>query len=395
MTVLFYVDDIIVIYHDRDNARADLFEEMLMGPYETKSLGQINHFLGIRVVRREFLRKIWLVQDSYMYTMIKKLNIDIQNQKFPSTPLPTIVLYKNKEQATAREIKRYHKILGKFNCPAVITRPDIAHGASKLSEFLQSPSKEHLESAEHMVRYSIGTKYRGIEFDDNLKNESGRVFVASSDASFADDPETRHSSNGFCFQIFNGIIHWKATKQKTVITSSTEAELLALTLTAKEYLWWLRLYKYLNPDVKASVILCDNQQTLRLLQKETPKLATRLKYVDIHQCWLRKEFQSGSIEVNLIETNKMILDGFTKTLPVQKHKIFFKQMNLMDVNVTKAELTKKIYSLRCLLQNWWGVLTIIIMCQAMCCKLRFATIRVGHTMTPAICVQGSKKSKFS
>lgn len=32
----------------------------------------------------------------------------------------------------------------------------------------------------------------------------------------------------------NGVIDWKASKQKTVTTSSTEAELLAVSTTAKE-----------------------------------------------------------------------------------------------------------------------------------------------------------------
>lgn len=57
LTVLFYVDDFIAIHHERDIAKADLFGEMLMSTYETKPLGQINHFLGIRVVRDESLQK--------------------------------------------------------------------------------------------------------------------------------------------------------------------------------------------------------------------------------------------------------------------------------------------------------------------------------------------------
>ena len=130
------------------------------------------------------------------------------------------------------------------------------------------------------------------------------------------------------------MIHWKATKQKTVATSSTEAELLALTITAKEYLWWTRLFQNLNLEIESPVIFCDNQQTLRLLKKETPKLATRLKHVDIHQCWLRQEVQCGRITVDWIESNKMIADGFTKILPAQRHRIFVQQMNLVDVDIT-------------------------------------------------------------
>lgn len=189
-----------------------------------------------------------------------------------------------------------------------------------------------------MMRYLCATKYRGIEYNGINIEAPCRTFITSSGASFADDPETRYSSSGFCIQLFNGMIHWKATKQKTVTTSSTEAELLALTVAAKEYIWWVRLFTNLNLDIKSPIILYDNQQTLRLMKKETPKLATRLKHVDIHQCWLRQEVQEGRISVDWVESNKMIADGFTKILPSQRHKIFVEQMNLVNVPILKNSI---------------------------------------------------------
>ena len=39
-----------------------------------------------------------------------------------------------------------------------------------------------------------------------------------------------------------GCIHFKATKQHTVTTSSTEAELLTVSLTVKELMWWKRFF---------------------------------------------------------------------------------------------------------------------------------------------------------
>ena len=55
------------------------------------------------------------------------------------------------------------------------------------------------------------------------------------------------------------MIHFKATKQKTVTTASIEAELLALTLIAKEYMWWIRFFKALGFELNAKItIICDN-----------------------------------------------------------------------------------------------------------------------------------------
>ena len=83
-----------------------------------------------------------------------------------------------------------------------------------------------------------GTKSYAIEYSDYPTR-----FTGYSDASFADCQLTRKSSQGYLFQLFGGSIDWRATKQKTVTTSSTEAELMALTEAAKEIYWWKRFLK--------------------------------------------------------------------------------------------------------------------------------------------------------
>ena len=50
------------------------------------------------------------------------------------------------------------------------------------------------------------------------------------------------STEEFLFQLFGGSIDWKSSKQKSATTSSTEAELLALTHTAEELYAWQRLF---------------------------------------------------------------------------------------------------------------------------------------------------------
>lgn len=169
--------------------------------------------------------------------MVKELDIKIERSEISSTPLPATFLTQNIGLATTKEVYQYLKRVGKLNHAALIARPDIANGVSMLSEYLHNPSQDHLKAAEHMLRHLIGTKYMGIEFDGESINAAGRTFNASSDAAFADNVQTRYNSCDFCFQLFNGMIHWKAIKQKTVTTSSTEVELLALTVTAKEYIW--------------------------------------------------------------------------------------------------------------------------------------------------------------
>jgi len=126
-----------------------------------------------------------------------------------------------------------------------------------------------------------------IEFS---ASDTRQVFTCASDAAFADDPVTRYSTEGYLFKLFGGPIDWRSTKQKTVTTSSTEAELLALSHAAKEVLWWKRLFEAirLNSGHKMA-IQCDNWQTIRLMTAEFPHLATKLRHVDIQHHWLRQD----------------------------------------------------------------------------------------------------------
>jgi hypothetical protein len=49
----------------------------------------------------------------------------------------------------------------------------------------------------------------------------------------------------YAMKLFGGMIGWRANKQDTVTTSTTEAELLALSQTAKEALYVSRVLKEL------------------------------------------------------------------------------------------------------------------------------------------------------
>jgi hypothetical protein len=62
------------------------------------------------------------------------------------------------------------------------------------------------------------------------------MFTGTSNATYADNPDYK-SFKGYIFSLFGGPINWKAGKQKTIITSTTKAKLLALSRVAKEIRW--------------------------------------------------------------------------------------------------------------------------------------------------------------
>jgi hypothetical protein len=130
--------------------------------------------------------------------------------------------------------------------------------------------------------------------------------------------------------LFGGAIGWRANKQDTVTTSSTEAELLALSQTAKEAMFMSRLFKALSLELNEPLqIRCDNRQTLRLFDQSV-KLVTKLRHVDIHNHWLGQECRRGTVQLQWEATRNMIADGLTKALSKQKFANFVKLLRLED-----------------------------------------------------------------
>jgi len=75
--------------------------------------------------------------------------------------------------------------------------------------------------------------------------------------------------------------------------------------------------------------------------KESPKLVTKLKHIDIKQHWLREKVEGGEIDIKWISTIEQAADGLTKPLSVQKHNAFLKQLSIQDIVDTIERLERK------------------------------------------------------
>ena len=108
-----------------------------------------------------------------------------------------------------------------------------------LAQHLQNPGQKHLSAANHVWRYLYGTRHLAIRASQQIAESSSYVwdkslFYGASDAAFADDLPTRRSSQGYLFMLYGMPIDWKATLQRSVTKSTTEAELLALSIAASK-----------------------------------------------------------------------------------------------------------------------------------------------------------------
>jgi hypothetical protein len=314
----YYVDDIVLLYPKQQKQKAQQVLADLRARYELKGGGPIEWFLGVHVIRDRSQKKLWLSQAAYIDKVFQYADTK-ESRRSVTVPMLSEELPLYHDETGRRELKRYQQKVGSIQYAAVITRPDIAFAASRLARYNTRPGPIHDAAADHVLHYLKNTRDIALEFDGNRADDG---WIIASDASFADNAD-RKSSQGWMMLLCGGSIAWRATKQSTVTTSTTEAELLAISETAREAMFMARLLKALDKELDtAMTIQCDNQQTVGLLTKDNAVLNTRLRHVDIHNHWLRQEVQRKHIQVTWIETGKMVADGMTKALPKLKFEAF-------------------------------------------------------------------------
>ena len=292
-------------------------------------LGEIEWFLDIRIAKNRHQHVLHLCQDSYIDKLKMKFNIDLA-KKPPGSPLMKDY-FKNASTVTKQEVFAYQQRVEFINYAAVITRLDVAQAAFKLSEFLINPLAKHLYAANRVLLYLAHIKNLSIRFDARVLNQQS-IFLASSDASFADDFLIRHSSQKYGFKLFDDIVDWKAFKQKTVTTSSTETKLLAISTTRKELIWWTKFFNEIFFQLlHISIIQCDNIQRIKVLSNPTSAYIIRLKHIDVHRHWLIQKVRKQKINIRWTPTAKILADGFTKPLPPQKHEEFLRLIGLCEM----------------------------------------------------------------
>jgi Reverse transcriptase (RNA-dependent DNA polymerase) len=323
--IFFYVDDIVTAYRKAQEAEVQALIYALRQRYELTGGHELQWFLGLHIIRDRQRRLIWLSQSAY----IEKIFRLIENKSLPySTPMASTELLPYEGLSKLSEIRRYQRKIGSLLYAAVMTRPDIAFATSRLARFLVNPSRTHQDAADRALLYLNRTKALALQLG------GGDDLVVSSDASFADNSLDRKSSQAYAMKLFGGLIGWRANKQDTVTTSTTEAELLALSQTAKESQFVSRLIQELSVrlDDQRIRIQCDNQQTIRLVTAETALLQTKLRHVDIHNHWLRQEVSEKRIVVEYTPSKDTLADGLTKALQNNAFKACVQQLGLVDIS---------------------------------------------------------------
>ena len=95
----------MMLCYRQDLEKLHQFRHALMDCYEMKDLGEINWFLGIRIIQNRQQRKLWLSQDSYIEKITKTFHLEDRTPPYMPTNNLKLMAYNGK--ASPQDIYRY------------------------------------------------------------------------------------------------------------------------------------------------------------------------------------------------------------------------------------------------------------------------------------------------
>ena len=193
-----------------------------------------------------------------------------------------------------------------------------------VAQFSNNPGWPHWEAVKRIFRYLRGTQKLELVYGGEKRGLEGYI-----DADGASQ-EHRRAISGYVFLVDSGAISWSSKKQELVTLSTTEAEYVAATHTAKEAVWLRQLIGEIFQPLTMPMTLYSDSKSAIALAKDGHYHA-RTKHIDIWYHFIRYIIEAETIKFIYCSTDEMAANTLIKALPNMKAKNFVTALGLCMV----------------------------------------------------------------
>ena len=331
-----YVDDLFVLYSHTDAySLYHDFTTQLEKDWEVDDEGEVSDLLNVEITREG--SDVVLRQTQYILKLVSTyapsgVPKSFQSSKAPCDEhMPQRVCDALLQEVTSVDpalLKRYQSLVGALLYCSTQTRPDVAFAVGYLCRAMGKPTEALYTDALHVLYYLHHHKEVGLRYSPSKSPLSGM-----SDSDWA----VKHSTSGMVFMYQTAAISWGSKKQATIALSSTEAEIVAASESAKEA---ISLRTFLDDldlgDPEPLRLSVDNQSAIAV--SYNPEHHSKMKHVERRHFFIRECVENMQIVVPFVSTVDNIADFFTKPLSPKK---FFAMRNMIMNHVTTADRGKR------------------------------------------------------
>ncbi|GAU44717.1 hypothetical protein TSUD_400290 [Trifolium subterraneum] len=326
--ILVYVDDLVL--GGTDMVEIQNIKHLLDTKFSIKDLGYLKYFIGFEVARSK--AGISLCQRKYTLDLLE--DTGLLGTKPCSTPMQPHLQLSKDSGTLLTDPTAYRRLVGRL-LYLTHSRPEIAYAVSKLSQFLSTPTNDHMLAGLHVLKYLKNNPGKGLFFGST----STISLKGFSDSDWGACPDTRRSTTGYCFFIGHSLVSWKSKKQNVVSRSSSEAEYRALAQATCEGQWLLYLLQDFSIQHQGPFILyCDNQSALHIAAN--PVFHERTKHIEIDCHVVRDKIQAGILHLLPVGSKDQVADILTKSLHPGPFNSLQTKLGLLDIHSSLREGVK-------------------------------------------------------
>ena len=175
---------------------------------------------------------------------------------------------------------------------------------------MSKPNNQHLVAVKRIFRYLKGKPDLPLTYSTSRRNLDLKGFC---DASYGNSSpeENMRSTSGTLYFLSNGLVHFTSSLQRITATSTTEAELIALSRCGKFGVYLFNLLRELGwTSMEPATILSDSQGALHL--SSNGNFSTNSKYLAIRFFNLKDMIRAGQLKVNYVKSSGQLADLCTK-----------------------------------------------------------------------------------
>ena len=248
---------------------------------------------------------IFRSQSSYIRDMLTSLKVN----KFEYHPMRTNLLTHRPVSQPLGEAQhsQFRSILQKV-AYAREGRPDIDFVVSYLQRLQSNPTQTDWDDLMHLLHYLNKEPEHWITHEPS--DLQLRAYV---DASYNITPEGT-SHYGFLLTVGHSLIGLKGGRIKTVVRSSTEAEIVGVNEVTSEILWARDVLIELGFPQEQITIAEDNNSCITMLQTEPRNFQTNSRHVRVKWAFFRQEHEKEILKLVYCPTEIMRADLLTKPL---------------------------------------------------------------------------------
>jgi hypothetical protein len=340
-----FVDDILYAYDKKDEEQMEEIKSKLKKKLKIKDLGDATSILGMRITRDRAARTLEIDQEQYIRQCCDLLNVS--KLKPMLTPENIAASHRRSSAASAAPtsddsdssdddsssddepssgtpltLGNYRTAVGMLGYAASACRPDVAHAYSMAARQQQNPTPQDLQAVIHAFRYLSGTASLSLRYSSSSIPPQ---LVAYSDADWAGDASDARSTSGSILSLGGAAVSWSCTKQQNVALSSSEAEYIAASETARE-IAWLRVFLAELGQAQAdpTPLRIDSDTAFRMALEEGNQ--GRRKHINVKHHYIRELVTDELIHLEWVPTADQQADIMTKAT---SRKQFFKLRDLV------------------------------------------------------------------